>query len=312
MKIRLKDLSYKTQRGVYFIENLITGQVYVGSVPKSSFIRRFRQHLHSLNQNKHENTHLQRSYNKYGKNNFLFKIKVVSNKQPEEILLEEQYYLDNLLNIFNKHKSAFFPPDRKYSYINSEKRKNTLKVGVSYYRKFKNKELDFKDIPIKYQSIVLGKLRPIWNKGLTKEDIGYQWLKGVPKTITEKYIKGREEFSNTMRNKSKPIYVFNYLGKFIKKFRSPSDIVDYTSIPHDLPLILQSEKPRITKGKSKEIYKLEINNILKVLKGNQLHHKGLIFSFNDKCDYVLYPNNIKFNFKKWEQTYFLNHSYHEK
>lgn len=309
MEIQLKDLSSKDLRGVYFIKNLITEQVYVGSVPKSTFRKRFKQHFNSLISNKHENTHLQRSYNKYGRNNFKFEIVEILEGNPNSILKREQYYLDNLQNIFNKHKNAFFPPKQTDSKGNQEKRNETFRIGHQYLKKYKDGIIKLEDIPDKYKGIVIGKSNFVpWNKGLTKKEISYDFLKGIPKTISPLSIEARKRASESNRNRSKKIYVFNYSGKFITSFRSVMDIVDYSKSNNELPIIVQSSKPRKCKTGFVPVEHLEVNNILKVLKGNQKHHKGLIFSFDQKVDYKLEPKDIKFNYKKWSQCYFLNHS----
>ena len=125
MKILLKDLTNQKNKGVYFIKNLKTNQVYVGSTPKSSFRRRFKQHLNSLIKGSHENSHLQRSYLKYGSSNFIFYIKeILEDSSPEEVLKVEQHYLENEQNLFNKHLNAFYPPPSKKG--DDEKRKESI------------------------------------------------------------------------------------------------------------------------------------------------------------------------------------------
>ena len=74
MKIRLKDLQFKNSKGIYAIKNIATNQIYIGSVYKATFYKRFKQHLNGLIKNKHENSKLQNSYNKYGEENFEFYI----------------------------------------------------------------------------------------------------------------------------------------------------------------------------------------------------------------------------------------------
>ena len=58
--------------GIYKITNTITNNFYIGSTV--NFYNRFKKHRHSLNNNKHENIHLQRAFNKYGEDFFEFKI----------------------------------------------------------------------------------------------------------------------------------------------------------------------------------------------------------------------------------------------
>lgn len=55
---------------IYLIKNIINNKVYVGKT--SCFINRKNEHLKRLKAGKHVNTHLQSSYNKYGKDFFEF------------------------------------------------------------------------------------------------------------------------------------------------------------------------------------------------------------------------------------------------
>jgi len=78
--------------GVYQIINIINGKIYIGS---SIDIRsRWKEHKRELKKNKHHSSYLQRSWNKYGKNNFKFSI--IEECDKEETLNREQYYLDTL------------------------------------------------------------------------------------------------------------------------------------------------------------------------------------------------------------------------
>lgn len=58
--------------GIYQILNIVTGFSYVGQTFNLS--KRLRQHKRNLNSDKHANTHLQRSWNIHGKENFEFNI----------------------------------------------------------------------------------------------------------------------------------------------------------------------------------------------------------------------------------------------
>lgn len=76
--------------GVYKIENLLDGKVYVG---KSKDIgRRWYEHKYELNKGKHINKHLQNSWNKYGENCFRFEI-LEETDSEEEALEREEYYI---------------------------------------------------------------------------------------------------------------------------------------------------------------------------------------------------------------------------
>ena len=315
MKIKLSDLTFKNSKGIYCITNLITNQKYIGSVTKSKFKLRFKQHYNALIKGKHENQHLQRSFNKYGEKSFMFEILHI---MEEFIFEKEDWYLKNTDNLYNKHLNAFAPLNRKLTEEQIQKQvdsnKKNHKEAMFYYNKLKNKEIELKDIPQIYLPKINSYLcKKTWNKGLTKENYDYSFLKGVPKNKTEKYIQSRIDFSKNQRLKSKKIFIFDYLGNFIKSFDSASDIVDYTKKEHDLPLILRNHKNRKSKSGEIPFYILEINNILKVLLGKQSHHKGLIFRYFDSEIPVvpLKSTDIYWNVKSFESLFFYNHKLHQ-
>ncbi len=57
----------------YIVENTVTGGIYVGKL-KLPVTRRWRDHKAALCANKHHNRYLQRSWNKYGEDAFVFRI----------------------------------------------------------------------------------------------------------------------------------------------------------------------------------------------------------------------------------------------
>lgn len=82
-------------KGVYKIVNLINNKVYIGSTAsKGGFKKRWSYHLTDLRQNKHHSRHLQRAWNKYGEQSFLFEIIEII-EDVSVILEREQYYIDN-------------------------------------------------------------------------------------------------------------------------------------------------------------------------------------------------------------------------
>lgn len=88
--------------GVYKISCLPNGRTYVGSSANVGF--RWKRHLTQLRNGNHHNIHLQRAWDKYGEESFVFE--VVFEGSKEEILKEEQRYLNDYCNLFNIAKVA--------------------------------------------------------------------------------------------------------------------------------------------------------------------------------------------------------------
>ena len=94
--------------GIYKIENLVNGKSYIGQ--SSDINDRWRRHRSDLFRDGHENTHLQRAYNKYGEENFKYfileEIEDIDSPFLLKSILEEreQHYInlydwDNLYNM---------------------------------------------------------------------------------------------------------------------------------------------------------------------------------------------------------------------
>ena len=80
--------------GIYQIRNLINDKIYIGSAIDLKW--RNRQHFSDLKYNRHFNKYLQRAYNKYGIENFIFEVLIYCDE--ENCLLFEQRFLDYYWN----------------------------------------------------------------------------------------------------------------------------------------------------------------------------------------------------------------------
>jgi len=84
--------------GIYIIENLSNGKRYVGS--SKEVHKRWRKHRGDLKNNRHGNSHLQSSWNKYGENNFKF---FILEECEENLLIErEEKAINELKPEYNK------------------------------------------------------------------------------------------------------------------------------------------------------------------------------------------------------------------
>jgi hypothetical protein len=112
-------LNQLTNLGVYKIYHVAKANVfYIGSASgnrnvkacQKGFYRRFLEHLHYLEHNKHDSKYLQNVVNKYGIEGLRFEIiEVVDSTDRTYILEREQYYLDLLNPGYNSSKVARCP-----------------------------------------------------------------------------------------------------------------------------------------------------------------------------------------------------------
>ena len=83
--------------GIYRIRNLVNNKTYIGSAIFLS--NRKSRHFTSLRDNKHANTHLQNSYNIYGKDSFVFEVLHYCNSRF--LINREQAFIDMLKPEYN-------------------------------------------------------------------------------------------------------------------------------------------------------------------------------------------------------------------
>ena len=123
--------------GVYKITNLKNNKVYVGSSIDIS--SREYKHFWMLKKGIHDNTHLQKSYKKYGKDNFEFII--LENCPESEIIERENFYIKkyNSNNSSHGYNLAMVNDFRRNTYNDEVKiklSKHNLKTNGNF-NKFK-------------------------------------------------------------------------------------------------------------------------------------------------------------------------------
>lgn len=83
---------------VYRIVNVVNSKVYYGSTV--DVCKRWKRHVYDLDNNIHHNVYLQRSWNKHGKENFIFEI-VEKDIPKDDLHLVEQSFIDLNLGGYN-------------------------------------------------------------------------------------------------------------------------------------------------------------------------------------------------------------------
>lgn len=131
--------------GVYKIQNTQNFKVYIGST--YNFKDRFRRHKQALANNKHCNKHLQASYNKYGKESFIFV--PLKECNLDDLLVWEQVFLDfykpeyNICNIAGntlgyKHTEEYLNSRREGFVVISPKGEIVEGFGIARFAKDNN------------------------------------------------------------------------------------------------------------------------------------------------------------------------------
>lgn len=88
--------------GIYTITNVKNNKMYIGST--ISFTDRWKHHRNALNRGNHDNSHLQRAWNKYGEEAFLFEI--LEECAKEELIENEKFWSQWLCGM-NGKKSLY-------------------------------------------------------------------------------------------------------------------------------------------------------------------------------------------------------------
>lgn len=132
----------RSKIGIYFIRNLVNGKMYIGSTDRN-FRKRLREHINELEKDIHFNSHLQNSWNKYKKQNFITGIveyidRIEGKEKLIEILNErEGFYIE---------KYETWKPEKGYNKIRSVDRKHIItqdirdKMSDSQKKRLENSE----------------------------------------------------------------------------------------------------------------------------------------------------------------------------
>jgi len=161
---------------IYKILNKIDGKFYIGST--CSIDRRFKEHKRDLNNGKHHSIYLQRAWDKYGEDAFVFE--VIHECFKEEVRDKEQYFLDHYRSYnyrigYNMNRKVDSREGRSMSLesrmrmSNSKKGRPSPRLGSRMSEEAKKK------------SSLSHKNQKAWNKGMVdvySEEAKYQMGKG--------------------------------------------------------------------------------------------------------------------------------------
>lgn len=197
--------------GIYLIINLINGKRYVGS--SKDLYKRLYQHIWHLDNNKHENSYLQRSWFKYGKDSFEWEILEYCDEQTR--LEREGYYINTIKPEYNLDQINI-------NGLTSHSKESKEQISNSVYKSWEStdrqKNCKSRNIPCFIYSIKSWKL--IKENISLKEVCNFLGLKTI---FNSKYIDNRicsGEFVVLSKKYDDIIELKNYVCKNLLKYNS--------------------------------------------------------------------------------------------
>lgn len=201
--------------GIYSILCKTTGKYYIGSSKKLCI--RFSEHRVMLQNKNHYNKKLQNAFDKYGKDDFVFKIlEVCDNTDRNFLIKREQLYLN-----------YYFPTDEKFRLNSLNLKKNADGGLTGGIRKHKRKKVSVFDLNMNFIEEVLGvnethiKYKAHVHeccKGLIYSSKGYIFRYSDNINLIRKKKKGGFKKGEVFKN-AKKINQFDLEGNFIKEWR---------------------------------------------------------------------------------------------
>lgn len=190
---------------IYIITCKINNKHYIGK--SIHYFHRIGQHKIALKENKHHSYHLQKAYNKYGVNNFVFDI---LEEYPKEFLDSMEKYWINLLDTCNRQYGYnIASPNGKGGFEMNDITKNKIKKQKI------NKKLSEKTKE-KLRQINLGKV-------LSKEIFENLMECGRKYRTTEKF---KQDLLKRKQKVSVPVILYNYKLHTWKKYNSIIDAIN--------------------------------------------------------------------------------------
>jgi group I intron endonuclease len=237
MQFKVEE-KYKNSPGIYSIINNITGKYYIGSAV--DFYDRFMFHKWQLKNNRHNNDHLQNSYNKYGNCEFSFNL--LELLSPKDDLIErEQFYID-LLEAANPELGYNLSPTAGSNFGTKRTQESKDKVSVTNGRKVYKLDKDTGELLDVYNSISIAGRENNCSKiviksccaGQKKTYKGYKWqydknerskIKHNRRPIPEEVINKRLKTFNP-----KKIFHVSPDGFVVREYNSRYEAVKATGI----------------------------------------------------------------------------------
>ena len=206
-------------KGIYRIVNLKNSKIYIGST--TNFSRRRKEHVKRLRSNKHNNKHLQASFNKFGEENFKFEIL----EKTEDLIVREQYYIKTL-NTMNPKIGYNLSFPHLSGGCKSLRNSSEIRKVVYGICQTTNKIL------VKYRSVQ--EARDLLHAGighrLNKEDCFVSKMALVTADKYDKFKDYRKQYKKPKlkgRFKGRPVETYNPFNlETIKSYSNPKEVAE--------------------------------------------------------------------------------------
>jgi len=219
--------------GIYIIENVINKKIYIGSA--KNFKKRHSNHVKDLRAKNHHSIRLQKDWDLYGENSFLFKIlEIVDKKSYVKIYIIEQKHLDykksyldiigyNICKNAKSRKGIISRPEtiEKLKKSNTGKRHTKeSKEKMSFFQKQRKREPLSEEVKNKISNSQKGE-KSIWFGKKQTEEHKYnvkQGVKHVLKKVLQYDLNGNfiKEFESISEASLKTSYSQSHISKCIK------------------------------------------------------------------------------------------------
>lgn len=164
MKCLVIPRDLKSKKGIYQIRQISSGKVYVGSTVRN-FYDRLCAHRSVLRRNKHSSIYLQRSWNQYGEDDFVFEI-LEDIDDISNILKTEMNYI-NLLKSSNPEFGFNIAKEvspNRLGHIQNDLTRRRISSRLKGVQKSEQARANIREAKI-------GENNPMWGKKQSKEFI---------------------------------------------------------------------------------------------------------------------------------------------
>jgi len=229
------------QSGIYMIINLANNKFYIGS--SNDIYNRKLAHIRNLKKNKHDNTHLQNSFNKYGIDYFIWVI-VELLEDNHDLLIREQYWIDSFDACYSDIGYNMCPVagtvlGRKHSQETKDK------IGDIHRGKKKSKEHIEKMIAYKSKPIIqcssTGKFIVEWESAMVASKVlditqvpisncclhKIRYYKDCLWFFKEEYYSNDFDIINFIPKYAKPILQYDLNNNFIARYNGFRDVKNF-------------------------------------------------------------------------------------